>query len=271
MPDQDYLLGHSHPEIDRLKRQAEMLRPITERLLSSAGLKEGMRVLDIGCGPGDVSMLIADLVGPAGSVVGIDPSRAAIDAARQRFGELGSTNVEFVQSSVDTYDGTADFDAAVCRYVLIHQTDPSEFLRATRRLIHSDGLIALHEIDATRGIQSNPRIPLLHEIYDAVTSTLTRAGTAFDVGGRLVQVFIDAGLPAPRMFSQTLVESGANSMFLSWMVDLAREVLPHMIAAGAATADQVQINTLSDRLRRAAIESNSQLEFVPQTCAWTRV
>jgi SAM-dependent methyltransferase len=63
MPDQDYVLGHSHPEIDRLKRQAEMLRPITERLLVSAGNDEGMRVLDIGCGPGDVSMLIADLVG----------------------------------------------------------------------------------------------------------------------------------------------------------------------------------------------------------------
>jgi ubiquinone/menaquinone biosynthesis C-methylase UbiE len=270
MPDQDYLLGHSHPEIDRLKRQAEMLRPITERLLTSAGLEQGMRVLDIGCGPGDVSMLIADLVGPTGSVVGIDPSGAALDVARQRFGELGRTNVEFVQISVDTYDGRADFDAAVCRYVMIHQTDPSEFLRATRRLVRSDGLIAVHEIDAIRGIQSNPRIPLLHEIYDAVTHVLTRAGTAFDVGGRLVQVFIDAGLPAPRMFSETFVESGADSMFLSWMVDLAREVLPHMIAAGVVTEDRVQIDSLSDRLRRAAIESGSQLEFVPQTCAWAR-
>jgi ubiquinone/menaquinone biosynthesis C-methylase UbiE len=116
-----------------------MLRPIAERLLVSAGIDEGMRVLDIGCGPGDVSMLIADLVGPTGSVVGIDPSRAALDAARQRCGVLGRTNVEFVQRSVATYDGRADFDAAVCRYVMIHQTDPSEFLRATRRLIRSGG------------------------------------------------------------------------------------------------------------------------------------
>ena len=74
----DYVLGHSRPEIDRLQRQAEMLRPITERLLVAAGVEPGMRVLDIGCGPGDVSTLIADLVGPTGSVVGIDPSAEAL-------------------------------------------------------------------------------------------------------------------------------------------------------------------------------------------------
>jgi ubiquinone/menaquinone biosynthesis C-methylase UbiE len=49
-----------------------MLRPITERLLRSAGIEPGMRVLDIGCGAGDVSMLAAELVGSTGSVVGID-------------------------------------------------------------------------------------------------------------------------------------------------------------------------------------------------------
>ncbi|WP_101949997.1 class I SAM-dependent methyltransferase [Mycobacterium sp. 3519A] len=270
MANQNYVLGHSHPEIDRLMRQAEMLRPITERLLVAAGIEPGMRVLDIGCGPGDVSLLIADLVGPTGSVVGIDRSEAALDIARERFRHLGQSNVEFIRCDLETYVGPADFDAAVCRYVLIHQADPAAFLRATRRLVRTGGVIALHEMDVTRGIQSSPRIPLLHEIYDAVTYTLTRQGTAFDVGGRFVEVFVNAGLPAPQMFSQTLVESGEDSVFLTWMVDLAREVLPHMIAAGAVTADQVQIDTLSERLRHAAIASSSQLEFVPQTCAWAR-
>ncbi|MFG1934251.1 methyltransferase domain-containing protein [Mycobacterium sp. NPDC048908] len=51
-----------------------MLRPITARLLATAGIEPGMRVLDIGCGPGDVSMLIAEFVGPTGNVGGIDPT-----------------------------------------------------------------------------------------------------------------------------------------------------------------------------------------------------
>jgi ubiquinone/menaquinone biosynthesis C-methylase UbiE len=51
------VLGHSPDEIRGLLRQTTILRPITEHLLRNAGLEPGMRVLDIGCGAGDVSML----------------------------------------------------------------------------------------------------------------------------------------------------------------------------------------------------------------------
>src|SRR5215831_15449448 len=64
----DYVLGHSQREIRRLTTQAALLRPITERLLQNAKLAPGMRVLDLGCGAGDVSMLAAEFVGSTGSV-----------------------------------------------------------------------------------------------------------------------------------------------------------------------------------------------------------
>ena len=50
MSETTYALGHSSAEIQRLKDQAAMLRPITERLLRSAGIDAGMRVLDLGYG-----------------------------------------------------------------------------------------------------------------------------------------------------------------------------------------------------------------------------
>src|ERR1700730_18592339 len=68
-----YVLGHSQDEIGRLIDQAAIIRPTTERLLRSAGIERGMHVLDLGCGAGDVSMLAGKLVGPSGSVLGIDP------------------------------------------------------------------------------------------------------------------------------------------------------------------------------------------------------
>ena len=271
MSESSYALGHSRREIQRLQRQARMLRPITERLLVSAGIESGMRVLDIGCGPGDVSTLIADLVGPTGCVVGIDSNPEVIETARSRFSGYDRDNVEFLVHRVDTFDVPTTFDAAVCRYVLIHQVDPSEFLRVMRRLVRSGGIIALHEMDITRGMKSYPRVPLLHEIYSAVTSTLLRARTASDVGGRLVQVFADAGLPAPQLFSQTLVEGGDYTVLLPWMAELTREVCPYMFADGTETEIQSQIDVLTDQLKSAAGELNSQIEFVPQTCAWTRV
>src|SRR6516225_8474380 len=73
-----YILGHSDAEISRLQTQAAILRPITERLLRNAGIRSGMRVLDVGTGAGDVAILAAQLVGPNGSVVGIDPNGSVV-------------------------------------------------------------------------------------------------------------------------------------------------------------------------------------------------
>jgi hypothetical protein len=64
--------------------QAAILRPITMRLLQGLGLSPGMKILDVGCGAGDVALLAAELVGESGEVVGIDRSESAIRAARAR-------------------------------------------------------------------------------------------------------------------------------------------------------------------------------------------
>ena len=58
-----YVLGHSDRELDRLTTQARMFEPFTRQLLLQAGICPGMRVLDVGCGSGDVSFLAAGLVG----------------------------------------------------------------------------------------------------------------------------------------------------------------------------------------------------------------
>jgi SAM-dependent methyltransferase len=73
-----YILGHSESELHRLMRQAAVLAPITRRLFSDAGLARDMRVLDVGCGTGDVSILAAEMVGSGGAVVGIDRSKDAL-------------------------------------------------------------------------------------------------------------------------------------------------------------------------------------------------
>ena len=84
MSETTYVLGHSRAETRRLKNQGAMLRPITERLRRNVGIDAGMRVLDLGCGTGDVSMLAAELVGPEGSIVGIDRSQEVLDVAKGR-------------------------------------------------------------------------------------------------------------------------------------------------------------------------------------------
>ena len=101
MPDVDYILGHSPAEIRRLKLQADILKPISERLLREAGVAPGMRVLDLGCGAGDVALLAAEMVGPNGAVVGIDRNGDALSAACSRARGAGHANVEFREGAAD--------------------------------------------------------------------------------------------------------------------------------------------------------------------------
>src|SRR5258708_22948077 len=76
--DPAYVMGRSEDETRRLEERAEFFNPATRLLFESAGIATGMKVLDIGCGPGDVSLLAAGLVGPTGRVDGVDMDPAIL-------------------------------------------------------------------------------------------------------------------------------------------------------------------------------------------------
>ena len=85
----DYILGHTDRERRRLASQAAILNPLTDNFLRRAGLSAGMRVLELGCGIGEVSLIAARLVGPLGQVHGIDLDPAALEIARPRIRSAG--------------------------------------------------------------------------------------------------------------------------------------------------------------------------------------
>jgi len=120
----DYVLGHSDFEIERLKLQAAALAGITRRLIGECDIQPGMRVLEIGCGAGDVSMLLAEAVGPSGLVVAIHREARAVETTRSRAEVAGHRNIEAIVATDDDIPVARPFDAALSRYVLVHQRDP---------------------------------------------------------------------------------------------------------------------------------------------------
>ncbi len=146
--DPEYALSSSsEEEHTRLLRQAEWYAPYTRRLFSRAGIASGMRVLDVGCGAGDVSFLAAEIVSPQGSVVGVERDQPALETARKRAVERAATNVEFVLGDFREVDGLGGpFDALVGRLVLMYQADPAAAIAAAARHVRPGGIVAFAEM-----------------------------------------------------------------------------------------------------------------------------
>src|SRR5436309_15496663 len=100
-PDREsfYALGHSEQELQRLSRQGQAFEPFTRQLFKEAGISRGMRVLDVGCGSGDVAFLAVDLVGLSGEVVGVDRERAAVDWANARAHGRGRRDFNVIEGA----------------------------------------------------------------------------------------------------------------------------------------------------------------------------
>jgi len=98
-----YVLGHSAEELNRLIDQARLFGELTEDVFVRAGIGPGMRVLDVGCGAGDVSFLLARMVGPSGTVVGVDRSEDAVAMANARARAMGLAQVVSPKASLKTY------------------------------------------------------------------------------------------------------------------------------------------------------------------------
>ena len=130
----DYALGYTDAEQDRLIRQAALIAPYTERLFREAGIGPGHRVLDLGSGMGDVSMLVAKLVGASGEVVGIERDATSIERAQARVAAAGFRNVSFLETDVNNVVTDQPFDAAVGRFILMFLPDPVSVLRSVSRL-----------------------------------------------------------------------------------------------------------------------------------------
>lgn len=265
----EYPLGHSDQELDRLTLQARTLAPHTNLLFRRAGLSPGQRVLDIGCGVGDVSFIATQLVGETGHVVGIDRSQAAVETARERARFGGHKNVDFLVGDVTDPQVPGKFDAIVGRLVLMYLPDPVAALARLRSVLRLQGLIVMQEGDLG-SIGAEPECPQLTKVRDWLVTGFARAGAATQMGSRLCNLMHRAGfIPEGSWMSQPSYV-GPHLTQLDWFSDLAKMMLPTLEAHGIASAAEVDVPTLAVRLQAEARARNA-IVFAPKLIGvWAR-
>jgi SAM-dependent methyltransferase len=267
---QAYALGYSDVEFKRLESQGKLIRGLTEDVLRRAGLRAGMRVLDIGSGAGDVSLLAAELVGPSGRVLGIDRSADAAAVAQRRAAAAGFDHVRFAAADLDTFAPDETFDALIGRLVLMYLPQPAATLRRLSGSLHSGAVVTFQEL-AMPMARSVPEGPQFRQCRDWIVRTFERAGFELDMGGKLFATFVAAGLPAPELGVAGIAGGGARSPVYAYVAGTLRSLLPMTERLGIATAAEVEIDTLADRLRNEAAELSACIRPPPFVGAWTRM
>jgi SAM-dependent methyltransferase len=222
-----------------------------QRFLEDAGVQPGMKVLDVGCGAGDVSLLAEEIVGRTGSVVGIDLNKAIVDTALSRARERGKANVTFAVARVpEDLNGVAtDFDAVVGRRVLCYIPSPAEALRCLMAHVRSGGIVAFQEVDWTVWSQNSfPRAPYWETVWGWISRAFEAGGTEMAMGTKLYQVFLDAGLPEPIMRADAAVGPAASSVHFP--LSLLPSVRDTVLREGIAMPEEFDIEAIRQRLTR---------------------
>ncbi len=190
----DYFLGETPTERKRLVAQAEAFADEAGALLDQLGVRPGWRAIDVGCGPLGVVQLLADRVGPAGRVVGLEREATFAAMARLELAERGVTNAEVIEADIRDNAVPADsFDLAHERLVLIQSPEPDAVLASMIRMVRPGGLVVAEELDAASWL-CHPR----HHAWDRLMETflyiVNQSGSNSEFGRELPARMRAAGL-----------------------------------------------------------------------------
>jgi ubiquinone/menaquinone biosynthesis C-methylase UbiE len=266
----DAAASPSNREQRRLCVLSRHWAPATLRMLSQAGIEPGMRVLDVGCGSGDVSLLTASLVGRSGSVVGVDRSADAIARATERGRDEEMTNVRFLVGELDRpLEIAGHFDAIVGRFVLMYLPDPVATLRSLYALLRPGGTAAFVEMDI-EVMKSVPHTPLMHNLTGWIVNTLVCARIATTMGPRVWAALDAAGYSSPVNSVWWEAAPAPAAEATQVLTEMTRKLLPLIEECDVIDRAAVDIDHLQERLQAELLAAHAALMPPAIVGTWAR-
>ncbi len=181
-------------EARRLDAQVDLFWPMESELFARLGLRDGVSLLDCGCGPGRLLELMKRRM-PALECVGLEADPRLVEACRKRVTENGLADCAVLQG--DLYApglATESFDFIVLRLVLEHVPDPLAALKGLTPLLRPGGRIVVISNDFEFHLRTSPPIPELEALYRAYCASRRRDGGDPCIGRRVPALLLQAGL-----------------------------------------------------------------------------
>jgi trans-aconitate methyltransferase len=235
MAAQTYALGRTTQEYDRLRAQARVWEAATGRLFDEVSLAPGASCLDAGCGPGETMRLMAERVGSAGRVFGIDVDAALGADALARLHGAGHRQCAFRAHDVTSAAPIpgAPFDLVYARLLLFHVPERVAVLARLWDAVAPGGHLVVQDYDI-RAVSVLPAVASAEQMMRVMVAAFTTAGADVSAGTRLPQLFAQAGVGAPDSTDVAgRIEPLATGAAL--LERTYRSVLPGAVANGITT------------------------------------
>lgn len=266
--DAEYTMGRTKSETDRLIEQSVLYDDVTRRFLLRSGISQGMKVLDVGSGAGDVSLTLAEYVGSEGTVIGVDLNAEILETAKTRADAAGYDNIEFIAGDTRTLELPNDFDAVVGRLVLMYMADPADALKHLATHLKPGGIVAFQEVDfSPYTVAVHQDTPLINNLIEWGRTAFEKSGAHINMGMDLYKAFTDAGLPEPKLHFEAPMGGPEDWPGYEYLANSFRSILPLIEAYEIATADEVDVDTLAARIQAEVTTSKRPIMLPPHITA----
>jgi ubiquinone/menaquinone biosynthesis C-methylase UbiE len=253
-----YALATGSAAVHRLHILHQIYSPAARRILPQAGLKQGMRVADFGCGVGAVTRMLAEMVGPSGHVTGIDIGAGQLEEAAAYCAQAGLTNTSFIEADAcDTDLPRNSFDLVYCRYLLLHLTDPQACLREMREVLKPGGIIVVEDGDLASAASVPPTA--LNAFAELFSRLGPIRGVDYSLSNNLYHMVRKAGFSRVRVeIHQPAMVQGETGLLLKMSVEEAGTAF---VEEGLITPDELA-RTVSEM--QDALEDPGVLALAPR-------
>lgn len=236
----EYVLGTDDDEVRRLGFQHSVWRAQAHEHWERAGVAPGARVLDVGCGPGFGTLDLAQLVGPRGSVLGVDVSRRFLDRVEERARAANLANVKTLEGDLQSVAlEPAVADAAWCRWVLSFVKDPAAVIANVARALAPGGVWAIQEYISYSSMKLGPESKVLARVVDAIHRSWRAQGGEPDVGLVLPRLLERAGFVVTDAQPIVRLCRPATSVW-EWPGSFFENFVPRLAATGYLSAEDAR-------------------------------
>ncbi|WP_291843961.1 methyltransferase domain-containing protein [Maricaulis sp.] len=235
---EDYIIGTNDAEVRRLGEQHAIWRESALSCWRRAGLKPGMTVLDLGCGPGYASFDLARLVGPQGQVIAVDQSTHFLAALEAGAGQRGLSNIRTLQADVTSMDWTQlGCDAVWTRWCLSFVPGADGVLAGLDQALQPGGVVMMQEYVDYRSFRIEPAEPVFERFIAAVRDSWVHFGGDPEIGRRLPAMGEALGWSVQAL-TPIIHAARPGDVLWTWPKAWLQEAPDRLVALGFLTADE---------------------------------